>query len=74
MNELKGIDPIPGYLELSPSEVPKPPVKTRTQNLPFKLMSALISDYGEACEKAEISQNRELLEPIMKELEKMKGL
>lgn len=35
MNELKDISPIPGHLERSPSEVPKPPVKTRTQNLPF---------------------------------------
>lgn len=35
-------------------------------------MSALISEYGKACEKAEISPDMELLEPIIKELEKMK--
>ena len=38
-----------------------------------KVMSGLIRDYGKACEKTEINPDMELLEPIMKELEKMKG-
>ena len=38
-----------------------------------KLMSALISNYEEACEKVQTSPDMKLLEPIEKELEKVKG-